>query len=43
METLTINDRGNRLNGESIEVIELWHYWLTNGATEGIGAMKSKR
>jgi len=30
-------DRRNRLSAESIEVVELLHYWLASGVIEDIG------
>ena len=34
---LTITDRRNRLSAESIEAVELLHYWLASGVIEDIG------
>ena len=34
---LTITDRRNHLSAESIEAVELLHYWLVSGIIDDIG------
>jgi len=39
---LTITDRRNRLSAESIEAVELLHYWLACGVIEDIGKVTTR-